>query len=168
MPFWREIFLRAGFDTRYVIAVRHPASVAASLARRDGLTGDWCYRMWLEHMVPSLQHTHGALRVVVDHDRLLASPDQTVRRIAARLDLPICEDELERYRNDFLEPGLRHSQHTLDDLPTGEDCPALVRDIYSSLTLAADDLLQLDDEAFLTQAQEWAGKLDGEFLLPPR
>src|SRR6202042_3196435 len=38
LPFWLTVFERLDVDGRYIVAIRNPLSVAASLLRRQGMT----------------------------------------------------------------------------------------------------------------------------------
>src|SRR4051812_1491941 len=71
LPFWQRVLRELGCDDRYVIACRHPRSVAQSLAARDGFRAEHAHLLWLQHVLPSLQHTAGRPRVVVDYDVLV-------------------------------------------------------------------------------------------------
>ena len=65
LPFWKRVFEHLGADVAYVIALRHPMSVARSLQKRDGFEAEKAYYLWLGHMVPSILGSEGSPRVVV-------------------------------------------------------------------------------------------------------
>jgi hypothetical protein len=108
-PFWKEIFAHCALDVRYVLAIRHPLSVARSLARRDGLESEQSHLLWLGHMIGSLSGTDGNPPVVVDYDRLIQFPDKEITRLANALDLPVDAAELYQYGTEFITPDLRHT-----------------------------------------------------------
>jgi O-antigen biosynthesis protein len=143
LPFWKEVFNYCQFDVNYVIALRHPLSVASSLAKRDGVEIEQSYFLWLSHIITSLTNSTGVNRVLVDYDRLMQSPDRELRRVAKSTGLEIDPIELERYKNDFLEQGLRHTVYDVNDL-VNDSCPATVREVYFSLLDVASDKAGFD------------------------
>ena len=49
MPFWTRIFEQLKINVKYLIVLRHPKSVVASLVKRDGLEAEHGYWLWLDH-----------------------------------------------------------------------------------------------------------------------
>lgn len=65
LSFWLRVFQVGGFEARYVIAVRHPLSVADSLAKRDGLAPERSYLLWITHVLTSLRGTAEDSRILI-------------------------------------------------------------------------------------------------------
>lgn len=119
LPFWQRRIRELGLGDGYVIAVRHPAAVVASLTARDGLDPRRSAWLWLVHLVCSLAYTRGRPRVVVDYDRLLAAPGRELARVAVALGVAAPgEDDpaLVEFRDGFLSTDLRHAHFESDDL----------------------------------------------------
>lgn len=119
LPFWQRRIRELGLADGYVIAVRHPAAVVASLTARDGLDARRSAWLWLIHLACSLAYTRGRPRIVVDYDRLLAAPGRELARIAAGLGLAAPGDDdpaLVEFRDGFLTTDLRHAHFASDDL----------------------------------------------------
>ncbi|HGR5001108.1 TPA: sulfotransferase family protein [Pseudomonas aeruginosa] len=55
MPIWQAAFDALGLWVDYVIAARHPLSVAESLAARDHLSREKSLMLWYEHSCRSMQ-----------------------------------------------------------------------------------------------------------------
>lgn len=112
LPFWKRAFSLAGVEPSYLIALRHPASVADSLRARNGFDLTKSAILWLRYTVRSLRETHGAQRVLVDYDMLMDRPIEELRRIAAdlRLGVPTPAAEAE-FASRFLAQELRHSRY---------------------------------------------------------
>lgn len=144
LPFWKAVFNYCQFDVSYVIALRHPLSVASSLAKRDDLEIEYSYLLWLGHVISSLTNSGVCNRVLVDYDRLMQSPDHELERIAKNTGLVTDSAKLESYKNDFLEHGLRHTVYDVNDL-VNDSCPPIVREVYLSLLDVASDKASLDD-----------------------
>ena len=84
LPFWKTVFDYLGVTPSYVIAVRHPMSVARSLAngKRGTIEDEKSYYLWLKHVIPSILETTNANRVVVDFDLLISHPQAQLKRVA--------------------------------------------------------------------------------------
>ena len=158
LPFWKEVFSHCQLDASYVLALRHPLSVAKSLARRDGFDAEKSYLLWLEHVIPSLSGSAGDKRVLVDYDRLMQSPDHELKRIAKCLDLEIDVRELRNYKTEFLDEELRHTVYDPNDLFLDDACPPLAREIYAALLDVASDKTRIDDLALRDQIARWVGE----------
>lgn len=141
LGFWKPIFARLPVVTKYVISIRNPLSVADSLELRGTTVRDKAYLLWLRHVLPSLEETAGAARVVVDYDRLMDQPEQQIRRVVDHLALPmkIAHDRLDDYCNSFLKPALRHSKHAPPLVLPQSSVPDVVSQLYRlALDFAAD------------------------------
>ena len=74
LPFWQRALRDCEVDDSYVVAIRNPRSVAASLFTRQAMDADTAYRLWLVHMVPFFNDVIGKPFVVVDYDLLMRDP----------------------------------------------------------------------------------------------
>jgi hypothetical protein len=71
-PLWLQVLDEAGIETRVVIPVRHPAEVAFSLARRDGIAIGRGLLMWVQHLLDAEAASRDRPRVLSHFDALLA------------------------------------------------------------------------------------------------
>ncbi len=146
LPFWRAVLRKCGADDGYVVAIRNPRSVEASLFRRQSMDPATAQRLWLEHMVPFLRQIRGRPMVVVDYDLLMREPRLQLDRIARALHLPAPDArEVERFAAEFLDETLRHSVFTPDDLGAATDLGRLTQRAYRLLYDLASDRLAPDD-----------------------
>jgi hypothetical protein len=148
LMFWRPVFERLCVDVRYVLVVRNPLSVAASLKHRNGFSEFRSLLLWLRHVVPSFLETFGLPRVVVSYERLMADPKRELRRIAASLEVSFDEhsDVFADYAKDFLSPELQHAHHTARDLEQAKDGMVFrLKQIYEALDGMASDRMQDND-----------------------
>ena len=143
LPFWKTIFDKVGAEISYVIAVRHPMSVARSLNKQFNFEPEKSYYLWLEHMVSCLLYSSNNPRVVVDFDRLMEHPEKQLCRIAEALDLPFTEgiSVVTEYTTEFLRDDLRHTQFQLDDLIKDPSAPQEVIRTCELLTDLSNDRL---------------------------
>ncbi len=108
LPFWRDLIGPA----QYIVCVRHPAEVAASLRRRSerppaeppqGYTErDWAI-LWMSYFKSALHHTAGSPRLVIDHRQLLTRGSREVARLADFLAVPA---ELRERAMPAIDPAL--------------------------------------------------------------
>ncbi|MDF0606827.1 hypothetical protein HZU77_014375 [Neisseriaceae bacterium TC5R-5] len=160
LPFWKEVFSHCQFKVNYLLAIRNPLSVAKSLAKRDNFSPEHSYLLWLGHTLESLNSSVGKLRLLVDYDRLMQSPDKELTRISKAFGLKINALELENYKNEFLDQDLRHTKYPLEDLSLDNSCPALVREIYSILLLAASEQTLFEGDDLQSLVSQWLAEFE--------
>lgn len=80
LPWWQAVW---GPGVTYVLMVRHPAQVVASMHARESLGLVHAELLWHEYVVSALEHTAGCRRTIVRYDELLAMPREVIARIEA-------------------------------------------------------------------------------------
>jgi hypothetical protein len=108
---WRPALEQEGFTPAYVIMVRDPGEVAASLLQRNRMPGNKGALLWVAHMLDAERGTRGARRVFVEFDRLLEDPPAVIDRVAAVTGLPLSAREASTAAEigEFLQPHLKSS-----------------------------------------------------------
>ncbi len=155
LPFWRGALSRCEVEDSYVVVIRNPRSVAASLFARQAMDAREAYRLWLVYMVPFLNDIIGKPSVVVDYDLLMADPRHEltrVERIAGTGDAR--EGEIDRFATEFLNAELRHTLYARDDFEANCEAAALTQSAYLLLHEAATDRLSIQSPAFWTAWEE--------------
>ena len=109
-PFWRRVFSDSAFGKPYFVwVIRHPQSVAQSLARRNGFDSVKSHLLWLRHNIIPFEDIMAGAHVVVDYDRMLSQPRPELRRMAESMQLPAKDDSsVDEFVAGFLDSGLRH------------------------------------------------------------
>jgi hypothetical protein len=151
LPFWRSVFKELDADDRYVVAIRNPLSVAASLADRQGMDQATAHVLWLAYMVPYLNEIASRPFVAADYDSLMSEPARQLERIANSLELSVSveqKDEVERFISDFLDPDLRHNKYGRYDFPMNPAVTPLAREAYLWLEALATDRIGPDLHQF--------------------
>lgn len=154
LSFWQEIFSAAECRVSYVIVLRNPASVAASLGRRNEMPAEKSYWLWLQHMLPAVMQSRGVERVVVDYDAFIDAPYEQLARIAKAIDLPLPAREtaeMREFEGEFLEPALRHTSFSLQQLKLDNRASVSVCELYQILSAVARDEASLESEALQMQ-----------------
>lgn len=81
LPVYREILERAGLDPIYVICLRNPLDVAASLQRRDGFSQREALGLWLRYTLDALHETVGKRRAVVVYEDFVHEPRRALESV---------------------------------------------------------------------------------------
>ena len=82
-----DILATLGYQCRFVLALRDPFGVAASLGRRNGMSRDFASLLWLRYMLDAEAATRGLPRVAVSYDAMMTDWRGTVARLASGLDV---------------------------------------------------------------------------------
>lgn len=117
--FWDEALRAEGRRPVYVVMVRHPREVAASIARRGDASEATAILAWTACMLAVERDTRGLDRLFVDYDDLLTDWRGVLRRVEAVLGatLPAGSPETEAEIDAFLSPAHRH--HHADSADAG-------------------------------------------------
>jgi hypothetical protein len=115
LPFWCPLIGPA----RYVVSLRHPAEVAASLVRRyretvvdpgpGALGGREWERIWSIYTVAAMRQTTGAPRCVIDHHRLLTGAGDEIERLGRWLGVPVSAERIAELGG-LVDPSLWRQQ----------------------------------------------------------
>jgi hypothetical protein len=77
LPFWQELLPQM----RYVICLRNPVDIAASVEQIEGQSASEVLAAWPAHVAAALAYTAGRPRLLVTYDDYLHSRRQTVERL---------------------------------------------------------------------------------------
>jgi GT2 family glycosyltransferase len=113
---------------RFVLVLRHPLEVAASLAARDGLGAERALLLWLRHVLEAERATRGRQRSIVHYEDLVGWRGwrAVVAQIAGAIDIawPLSGASVEGAIDAYLAPELRHHRAS----ETGDEgAPAAMR-----------------------------------------
>jgi hypothetical protein len=110
IPIWDTALQHEGYTPVYVIMVRDPREVAASLLRRNGFPRSKSLLLWISYMVAVERDTRGAPRCFVAYHDLLASADTALALIEPLLGgqslRPTLQARVELER--FIRPARHH------------------------------------------------------------
>lgn len=148
-PLWIEVLQARSIRPVFVITIRHPDEVAASLNRRDGLSWAKSRLLWLQNLLEAEKATRSHPRVFVHYERVLADWRAELERITAALDIewPNSGPDVDRQIDAFIAPSLRHHH---GDLRTGAPAvmPEILRQAYRVASAAGRDEPSASFEAF--------------------
>ena len=153
LPFWRPLWHVGGLRPHCLLSLRHPASVAHSLARRDGMEASHACALWLWHLLDAIEGSCGLPCLVVDYNTLLADPKRQIRRAGGFLGRSVDTAALEEFCSDFLDDSLCHHRAGIagpSAPPPGQPQPAAIWEdmalrLHAALLPAAHQSLPLED-----------------------
>ena len=107
VPIWIGVLQRFGAAPRFVLPVRNPLEVAASLKLRNEYATTKSLLLWLRHSLDAERHTRGFPRSVVSYENLLRDWRRTVDKIADEFALvwPRTSHAANAEIEQFLSPG---------------------------------------------------------------
>ena len=110
---WLPVFAETDIEPVFVLANRHPFSVASSLAKRDRMPEAHALALWAVHQLDSLEALVQQGGLVVDYDLVMKEPRHELQRIASFLGTAdrLAQDEIDGFECDFLAHELRHSHY---------------------------------------------------------
>ncbi len=65
LPLWKKVAKQADFQDHYIISIRHPSAVAASLDKRNKISKIRSCLIWLNHVFSAEEHSRGEKRSFV-------------------------------------------------------------------------------------------------------
>ena len=141
IPLWRRVFEAASVDARYVIMLRHPLEIAASLSRRNGFTLSKSLLLWATHVLAAERETRGARRAFVEYGGLMRDWRHVAGALADDLGIrwPIDADRAAADIEGYLTPDLRHHSAPTWPADVAQQFPFATR-LHEALTrLVSED-----------------------------
>lgn len=82
IPFWIEACEQLCIDIQFIIPIRHPNSVAASIEKRDNIPAELSLLIWAKYMLASEAYTRGYSRMFVAYEALVQTPSEHASQLA--------------------------------------------------------------------------------------
>ncbi len=141
LPFWDSVLTKMKIQEYFIIPLRNPLEIAASLENRDGFSLEKSFILWMNHMFEAELYTRGKNRIFINYDYLLKQPETAVESIIKKLNI----DYLTTYRqmkselDDLFDPDLKH--FNMPDIRGDKRLIELVHEFHISLlNLSHDDM----------------------------
>jgi hypothetical protein len=133
LPFWQQIFAERQIIPSYLIIVRNPLEVAASLAKRNGFSSEKSVILWMNAMLPAELYSRNHPRVFVSFDNLLKNPFETIIFISRvlSLDFPRNFPDVQQTVHEFLTPALKH--HNIEATAVNKQVLSFMSHYYAIL-----------------------------------
>jgi O-antigen biosynthesis protein len=135
LPFWKQILA----PVQYVICMRSPAEVAASLETRDGSSVEKCIRLWHIYTAAAIEQTTGHPRHFIFYEDVVNSARNEVARLARFLGR---SDALERPAvqaaiEEFVKPELHRERTSLINTVDNPNILFPANALYFAVRIAA-------------------------------
>ena len=126
LPIWIQIFEDLHISPTWLLAVRDPRAVAASLNVRNRLPLELGELLWVEHYLNALRHLGPQIAAVVHYESWFSSPRVQIEDVARRLGASPAEAT--RLVEGDIEAKLNHNKRD-----GGEPILGLTREVYGWL-----------------------------------
>lgn len=163
LPMWSKILDEMHVAPSFLILIRNPLEIVASLEKRDGFSRSKCFLLTLTDTLAALRYSAGYPRAFVSYPGLLGGWQSTVDFIAQKLELewPRTPAEAAGEIDAFLRPSERHNRNSMEELRQAAEIPPWVVSLFEALEAASQG-----DETGLAEAVDHAeAHLAGGFTL---
>lgn len=166
VPFWLSIVADMGGEPYFLLAIRNPLEVAASLTKRDNLHPSKSVLLWLRHMLDAERGTRGYRRAFVNYDALVADWRQAMVAAFGALGLDCADQIRERGAeiDEFLSVRYRHHAFSVEDLAVDPIVAGWAREAY----LILQEMGETQNASLLRRLDQLSAALqDAEQLFAP-
>jgi len=132
LPFWQELL----DELHYLICLRHPVSVARSLALRDNFSEEKSLYLWLTYLSSALQCSRGKPRLLVFYQDLIEEKQRSLAMLAEFIGSTERANDVsvKNAADEFTELGLQH--HSEESARTNSQLEPSAQSLYSYLRKA--------------------------------
>jgi hypothetical protein len=157
LPFWRQVVP----DIRFVICVRNPLDVAASLLTRNQFPVALGTALWHVYTAAALKETRPEERIFAVFNDFFTDYHAALDPILEFLNLPplkkgSAQDEEAAH---FIDAGLNHHRHSLEDVLTSAEVAQQTKQLYETLLRSPEAATALcrtpEEEAFQKHQAEF-------------
>src|SRR5665213_333147 len=170
MPLWTALFAEEMVEPLYLLALRHPLDVVASLGAHPVAGAERAGLLWLGHVLAAERATRGKRRAIVQYEDLVAQDGWrgVASRIAGESGIAWPNPEAAAVGS-FLDPELRRRRVSDADGAAAGRLPVWIADVYRAFRAGESQLGEICDavgrqlasagELFLPILGEMGGKL---------
>lgn len=129
-----------GVTPKFLISIRNPLEVAASLSRRDGIHPNMSHLLWLDHYFAAERDTCGFRRSFVFYEEMLKDWPRQLKKVARQLaiEFPGWNPEGEEAVNANIDFRLRHHERSLEGMLADRDGLPWVKSVLKALIVLSD------------------------------
>ncbi|MBQ4829542.1 hypothetical protein J8L84_09630 [Alteromonas sp. MMG017] len=105
LPFWQKVIDQSDIEATYVLMIRSPFEVYASLKKRDGFSLEKSLMLWINYTLSGYFNSVDKNLFVLAYERLLSNPQVVAKELAmvASLDVEFDPDSL-----NFIDKNLKN------------------------------------------------------------
>ena len=157
VPFWRDVFERAGYQPIYIHTHRNPLETAQSIAARHPILVEMGLLIWLRHVLDAEAATRNAPRAFTNYRALLENWRAKIEA-ATGFVLHRKTPAVQQTIDAFLTEGLRHQTRKPEDVQRSRQVANIVRETFEILERWVDGVSAPEDYAKLDSLRD---QLDG-------
>ena len=133
VPLWISILKSLAITPVFVIAVRNPLEVAASLKARDRMPEAKALLLWLRHFLEAERYTRKSTRCFISYEEMLRDWRGTMAKIAIKLKIswPTPFEHAAPDVEEFLSAELRHNVLPNEAISVRPDISPWLKDVYN-------------------------------------
>lgn len=130
-PLYEKILQELKINIKIILPYRNPVEVANSLNRRDNMPMEKGMLLWVYNFLLAEKLTRDYDRIFVNFDELITNTSEVISQISSKLSIPLGEKYKQNQRqiDEFLEPGLKHHNLSIENL--SESTPKIIKNILS-------------------------------------
>jgi hypothetical protein len=138
LPLWREIFDEIGVRPIWIVSVRDPRAVAASLFARDSIPLDVGEMLWVEHYLSALREIGPRIAGIVHYEQWFSNPEAQIKQLATSIGV-VADDATTNHAKEAIRADRRHDGPSL-----GNAALELAGIVHSWLSGNTQDLTRLE------------------------
>jgi glycosyltransferase involved in cell wall biosynthesis len=143
LPMWQAVFNELEVNPHYIVLMRHPAAVAGSINKRNGLSTKHGEFIWRNHLSFGLAHLESAPSAVIHYENWFHDLKSQLAAAARVLDYKGHDlDEIEKKVEVYIDPKKMHFQGHAGSNGLGKQ----TAELYESLATKSGGI-QWDDVA---------------------
>ncbi len=140
LPLWLDILQDLGCKPYFIICLRNPVEVGASLKKRDGFLDGDALLLWLRYVLDAERWSRNYSRIFVTYESVLKDWQSLSNTLQQGMDVKLRSEDAEAIRkiNEFIEPDLRHHVSRNNLKPQGK-ISELALKVYNLVTKMPDE-----------------------------
>ena len=130
-PLYEKILQELKINIKIIMPYRNPIEVANSLNKRDNMPMEKGMLLWAYNFLLAEKLTRAYERIFVNFEDLIINTSEVITQISSKLSIPLDGKYKQNQRqiDEFLEPGLKHHNISIENL--SESTPKIIKNILS-------------------------------------
>jgi len=154
IPLWIKISDSLDRSSHFIIMIRHPQAIAASLAQRNMFSSTKVDLMTSTYWISALADLEPHQRTIVDFQELITDPSAAIEALNQKLNLRLRDDtDQSKIYTELINPTLVH--HIASEALTKKHPYLIATDIFDTLTTASDPIDNHAIGAYKDQISTW-------------
>lgn len=165
LPLWLPVFTKFSCQPYFLHIVRNPIEVAASLKKRNGLSQNVSFLLWMQHLLEAEKSTRGYHRVFITFDQLIKDWQGTMSKVADSLNItwPNNSADVQNDVNTFLSPDLKHYNSSDNLAESRPDMNPKVAKVYKTLLEATKNKNCQPTDSLKDIYESWEKGLENDY-----